>query len=194
MLAKKSVLLVCLLVSTYHTLGIAKQNKVLEGTYIPLWGEVKSMEVSRPHLGQAPTQLGKFTLELIREDWWQLSKKDKRRIKRKITIKGVFGGEYDPTSGTLSHVFTNKNRTGALYTQQDLFLPIEGDPLCASGVPMIGTEQLNFVAGTGIFANLASGTLYAQGVVNNCPSIDKFMQNDFGVSTNKGSLTFTPVD
>jgi hypothetical protein len=170
----------------------AKDKKgVLEGEYIPVDGWAKSMEVSRPELGELPNQLGTFKIKLERLGWSELPKEDKKRIAKKVLIEGVFKGVFNPNF-TLNHTLSNQQRSGIMYTQGDFLIPTQGDLFCASGVPLKGTEQLNFVSGIGEYAGLTTGTIYLTAVVNNCLGEPEFLQNDFKIDKNVGALVFAP--
>ncbi len=170
-------------VSAKHTKG------VLEGEYVPVKGWAESMEVSRPELGELPNQLGSFKIKFERRDWSELSKHDKKRIAKKVVINGIFRGAMNP-NGTFDHTLANEQRTGVLYTKDDVLMPTQGDFYCSSGVPLKGTEQLNFVSGTGEYAGLSTGTIYLKVVVNTCLDQPGFLQNDLALDENMGSLFF----
>ncbi len=170
----------------------AKDTKgVLEGEYVPVKGWASSMEVSRLASGELPNQLGSFEIKLERAGWTELSKEDKKRIAKKVTIEGVFRGAFNPDY-TLDHTLSNQQRTGVLYTQNDLLMPSQGDLSCSTGVTLKGTEQLNFVGGTGEYAGLSTGTIYLTATVNNCFGEAEFLQNNFEVDTSVGALVFAP--
>ena len=175
------------------TYALADNHKdVLEGEYVPVSGKANSMEVSRMELGELPSQLGTFKLKLERKDWHLLSKDEKKRIAEEITVEGVFRGAFN-MNFAIDHTFLNKNRTGAMYTQNDVLIPTQGDNFCASGVPLAGTEELNFVSGIGEYAALQTGVIYVKGVINNCFGEPEFLQNNFEVESGKGSLIFAPL-
>lgn len=171
---------------------LAKHDKgVFEGEYVPVDGSAESMEVSRPELGELPNQLGSFKIKFKRLGWSDLSKNDKKRIAKEFEVEGVFRGDFNPDF-TAKHKFVNEKRSGVLYTQNDFLIPSQGDLFCASGVPLGGTEQLNFVSGTGDYAGLISGTIYLNAVINNCYGESDFLQNDFTVVEDMGSMVFAP--
>ncbi|ARD43201.1 hypothetical protein [Colwellia sp. PAMC 21821] len=98
---------------------------------------------------------------------------------------GIARGLLNPDF-TANHIFINKDRTGALYTENDAITAIyAGDPTCDNGtgtVPFEVEETLNFVAGTGIYAGIEPGSfIVMKGVINNCPSLPEFGQNNFEV-------------
>jgi len=68
-----------------------------------------------------------------------------------------------------------------------------GDPTCEDGagnLPFKVEETLHIVAGTGIYAGVEpGGFIVLKGVINNCPSLAKFGQNNFEVVG--GSVTIT---
>jgi len=124
-------------------------------------------------------QLGKYRLVM----------KDANR--NKLKIKGIMRGKFDPSTQTSSHTLVNTERTGTLITAEDFFTNIyAGDPVCANGVvPFEVEERLNIVSGTGIYAGVQPGSyIIVQGVINNCPCYDNFLQNDFSVTG--GVITF----
>jgi len=147
-------------------------------------------------LSVTPTeQLGKFraVLKLPRDSGFYYGRKHSDKPKRKLVLAGAIKGVLNPDF-TLNHTFVNKDRTGALYTQNDTITQIyAGDPTCANGtgsVPFTVEETLYIVAGTGIYANVEPGSfLLLEGVINNCPSLPEFGQNDFEVVG--GSITFS---
>lgn len=171
----------------------AKNNKgVLEGEYVPTDGWGQSTEVSRPALGELPNQIGTFKIKLKRVGWSELSKEDKKRIAKKVTIEGVFRGQMK-SDFTLDHTLVNEDRTGIIYTQSDFLIPTQGDLFCSSGVPLQGTEQLNLVGGSGEYARLSSGTIYLSVTANNCFGENDYLKNELTVKEDLGSVFFTPL-
>ena len=106
---------------------------------------------------------------------------------------GISRGLLNPDF-TANHTFVNKDRTGVLYTEGDAFTAIyAGDPTCNNGagtIPFEVEETLNFVAGTGIYAGIESGSfIVMKGVINNCPSLPEFGQNNFEVVSGTVRIT-----
>lgn len=130
-------------------------------------------------------QLGKFraVLKPIRGS---------RFYARKLVLAGVIKGVLNPNF-TLNHSFVNKGRTGVLYTENDTITTIyAGNPTCENGtgtIPLEVEETLNIVVGTGIYADIEPGSfILLRGVINNCPSLPEFGQNNFDVVG--GTVTF----
>ncbi|WP_199610701.1 hypothetical protein [Flocculibacter collagenilyticus] len=162
----------------------------IDGRYIPKAGYAKTLEVGRMQLGEAPKQQGKYQLVFERENWSSLSNSDQQRIRRFLIMYGTLSGEMDLSTYTLDHILVASDRNGAFYTEDDFLTPTEGDPVCASGTPLKGVEQINFVSGTGSYAHLISGTVYVDGVVNNCYGQEDFGQNNFQMIAEQGELVF----
>ena len=163
----------------------------IEGEYVPTYGWVKSMEVSRPKLGEAPRQIGRFFIVLARSGWADLPEEDKARIRKHLVIRGSFTGQMDLESQTVSHTMVNSHRTGVIYTSGDFLIPTQGDNVCAQGVPLSGTEYIFPVSGEGLYNNLVGGSFQVTGNVNNCPGADNYLQNNFTVVSGQGGLTFS---
>lgn len=170
------------------------QGGDLEGEYIPTKGWIKSMEVSRPDIGESPRQIGWYRIKLIRKDWHELSHEDKKRIKKHLFLSGTYTGSLSLQTFTLEHTLVNDSRTGVIYTSNDYLLPEQGDIFCSSGVPLKGVEYIFPVRGEGVFSNLAGGQIVISGTVNNCPGQEDYLQNNFSVVTGQGSLVFEPKD
>jgi len=111
----------------------------------------------------------------------------------KLVLKGISKGLLNADS-TLNHTLVNKERTGVLYTANDsITMVYTGDSTCENGagnIPFEVEETLNIVAGTGIYAGVEpGGVIVLKGVINNCPSLAEFGQNNFDVVG--GSVTIT---
>ena len=182
-----------LMFSSPQTLADAQEG-VLEGRYIPVKGHSQSREVSRADLGETPKQVGKYKLVLKREGWNELSDEEQERIRKKLVIKGEFTGVMNMANMTVDHTMVNKDKSGTLYTQGDFLIPSQGDAVCSSGVPLAGVEQVNFVAGSGEYQNLISGTIFLAAEVNNCPGTQGFLRNQFSVIKGEGALEFAPAN
>lgn len=182
---KLSVILGGLLALNAHAF-----DKEISGTYVPVKGFANTYEIANVLQGEIPQQLGNFKLVLKRKDWALLSDEEKQVIKKRVVIKGVVKGVFDPNTGTSSHVLVAKDRSGVLYTELDFLIPNHGDIYCSSGQPMSGLEQMNFVRGTGIYSELQGGTLLLDGVINNCSQASEFLQNDFTVKGEQGEFVF----
>lgn len=110
-----------------------------------------------------------------------------------LVLEGTIKGALNPNF-TLNHTFVNKDRTGVIYTANDSITNIfAGDFTCQNGTgstPFEIEETLNIVAGTGIYANIEQGSyIVLKGVINNCPSLPNYGQNNFDVVG--GSISFT---
>jgi len=103
----------------------------------------------------------------------------------KIILSGVIKGTLN-ADFSLNHTFVNKDRTGVLYTANDTITMVyAGDPTCENGkgtVPFEVEETLNIVAGSGIYAGVEPGSIIElNGIINNCPSLPEYGQNNFYV-------------
>lgn len=192
----KSVFITCFFSFTFSSFSAMadKLTGVLEGTYLAVSGHSTSREVSRLTMGESPRQVGKYKLVLKREGWKNLSKEDKKRIRKRLVIKGEFTGVMDMSTKTLAHTLVNKEKSGTLYSHGDYLIPEQGDPYCSNGMPLTGVEHINLVAGSGIYQHLTGGTLQLKAQVNNCPAAENFLQNEFTVIVGSGSLTFAAAN
>lgn len=145
----------------------------ISGTFDVKRGFSETMSVSQTE------QLGRFKFVM----------KDENNTKLKI--KGTIRGVLDPTTFSLSHTAVNKERTGTMITAGDSITNIlGGDPSCANGSEPFQVEEILFiVAGTGIYSNVEAGSfITVEGVINNCPGLPNFLQNNFSVTG--GTVTF----
>ncbi|OKY25296.1 MULTISPECIES: hypothetical protein [Thalassotalea] len=188
----KSLFITCLFCITFSSFSALadRLTGVLEGTYLAVSGHSTSREVSRLTMGESPRQVGKYKLVLKREGWKDLSKEDKKRIRKRLVIKGEFTGVMDMSTHTLNHTLVNQDKSGTLYSHGDYLIPEQGDAYCSNGVPLAGIEHINFVNGSGIYQHLIVGKLQLKAQVNNCPTEENFLQNEFTVIVGNGSLTF----
>lgn len=179
----------CLSLGTFQA-SAGQNSGVLDGTYVPVSGHSFSREVSRISLGEAPRQVGRYSVVLNREGWSELSEQEKKRIRKRLVIRGEYTGVMDMGTMTLSHTLVNDEKTGTLYSQGDFLIPQQGDGYCSAGIPLTGVEQINFVAGTGDYEDLVTGTLVLHALVNNCPEEQDYLRNHFDVVVGSGGLTF----
>ena len=171
--------------------SVAETVKVYQGRYIATDVWAKTAEVSQTEKGEAPKQQGNFKMILERENWHALTKEERQGIKKRLVIKGVITGRLDMSTGYASHVMSNKNRTGNLYSEFDVLIPTSGDMACSTGEPLKGDEQINLVKGTGIYSNLKSGEISVTGAVNTCYGHPEFLQNNFELKGSNSYIEFT---
>ena len=169
--------------STVHA-GFARGD--LDGVYRPLVGSVQTLEVGTM---SQPEQLGELVLYFERENWDQLPRQERRRIRRFLVIYGQVRGLLDSTTFLSQHVISNNSRSGILYTENDFTIPETGDPMCSTGVPIEGIETVNVMRGAGEYSGLTSGQLMLSAHINNCPGSEDFGKNNFTLTTD-GYLEF----
>lgn len=176
---KKLLVSVALLsMSSLSVLAVEKTHDTV--TYDVKRGFAETFSVSQFE------QLGKFRVVLkpIRGAGF-----DRDKLVLKGISKGLLNADF-----TINHTLVNKERTGVLYTANDTITMVyTGDPTCENGagnIPFEVEETLYIVAGTGIYAGIEpGGFIVLKGVINNCPSLATFGQNNFDVVG--GSVTIT---
>ncbi|TWX63395.1 hypothetical protein [Colwellia sp. C1TZA3] len=178
MMKKLLVSVALLSISIFSALAVGKTNDAV--TYDVKRGFAETFFVSQTE------QLGKFRVVLkpIRG-----SDFDRDQLILKGISKGFLNADF-----TINHTFVNKERTGVLYTANDTITMVyAGDPTCENGagkIPFEVEETLHIVAGTGIYVGVEPGSfIVLKGVINNCPSLAEFGQNNFDVVG--GSVTIT---
>ena len=102
-----------------------------------------------------------------------------------IVIKGAMKGALNPDF-TINHTLVNTDRTGALYTANDTITMVYGgDPTCDNGTgttPFEVEETLYIASGTGVYSGIEPGSyIEVYGVINNCPSLPEYGQNNFEI-------------
>jgi hypothetical protein len=176
---KKLLVSVALLsMSSLSAFAVEKTNDTV--TYDVKRGFAETFSVSQFE------QLGKFRVVLkpIRA-----SDFDRDKLVLNGISKGLLNADF-----TINHTLVNKERTGVLYTENDTITMVyTGDPTCENGlgnIPFEVEETLYILAGTGIYAGVEPGSfIVLKGVINNCPSLAEFGQNNFDVVG--GSVTIT---
>lgn len=153
--------------------------KDLIGLYTVVSGEAKSREIGAP-IGENYEQLGTFKVKLERSGWDKLSKTDKKTIERYLIIEGPYRGKAVGLNEVglplIDHALITADRTSVLYTQNDNFVPNAIPTACGSDalVTIVGIERINVTQGLGRFQNLQKGTIFVNGILNQCS-----LQNDF---------------
>ncbi|QJR82134.1 hypothetical protein CA267_015945 [Alteromonas pelagimontana] len=165
-------------------------EKIAKGTYSAQSGWVKTYETADLANRTSPQQLGVYEIQLINTGWKDIPPRERKGIQRKITLKGVLLGVIDSQTFIASHTMADINRQYVIRSEGDQVLPTSGDPYCSTGVPMTVREQVNLTSATGAYANLAGGTLYFEGTVNNCPTDPEFGKNDLEVLPTMGEVVF----
>ena len=151
----------------------------LDGIYNLRRGWAESQEIgASPNPGEPVEQIGRYRVTLDRRDWPLLPPAEKKRIRRVLTISGVFRGElvqYIGQNPLFDHALGNDDRTGAVYTENDtLVSPPKIVPCGPPGLVTIsGVEQINPIKGIGIYSNLQKSKILANVTVNQCT-----LQND----------------
>lgn len=170
-------------------LGIFDRG-VLDGVYTAQSGFAKSQELyPGDPVGE---QLGEFKIVLLRNGWASLPLPEKLRIRRRVIIEGVFSGIVDysqnesPADPVVSHQMSNKQRTGAVFTDMDQINVVGFEPCSQTGGVFNVIEVLKFERGSGIYENLhTGGAVVLEGTINTCT-----FKNDFSVLGNEGGLCF----
>ena len=168
----KKLLVSAALLSLYSISAFAAETTENTITYNAKNGFSETFSVSQSE------QLGKFRVVLkpLKESGFRGGN---------LTLVGLTKGYLNPDF-TINHTFVNKDRSGVLYTENDTITAVyTGDPTCENGagaVPFEVEETLNIVAGTGDYAGIEPGSfIVLKGVINNCPSLPEFGQNNFEV-------------
>jgi hypothetical protein len=176
----KKLLVSTTLISTISLFSLVTEATETTVTYNVKRGFAETFSVSQTE------QLGKFraVLKPIRGTTSHRSK---------LVLAGAIKGRLN-ADFTVNHTFVNKDRTGVLYTENDAVRVVySGDPTCINGsgaAPFEVEEILNIVGGTGIYAGVEPGSfIVLEGIINNCPSLPEFGQNDFDVVG--GTITIT---
>ncbi|MCW8108376.1 hypothetical protein OPS25_07700 [Alteromonas ponticola] len=162
----------------------------LKGEYKVVYGGVKTMEVSNPLANEAPEQLGRYSVWLVKADWDSLSSEEKVKTKYLVKMQGTLRGQVNPLDFTARHTMVGDSRSYIIRSEGDVLFPISGDPFCSTGEPMQVREQVNLVSGSGTYANLTSGSIMLEGIINNCPHLEDFGKNDFKVIPSQSSIVF----
>ena len=174
---------------------------VFEGFYIPVGGQVETMEVGLPAIQEGiqvgiiqPRQQGIFDVILERKDWTGLPPKEKGRITRFIIFEGAIQGVTDTDTFKTNHIMSNYERDAAVYTKNDTIIPLAGDLVCSQGINLMVREILNIEAGIGRFAGIVKGgKIIVEGKIGNCPDSPSFLRNDFQIVDGEGGIEVDPV-
>ncbi len=158
----------------------------IEGFYIPTNGWAESQELYPD--STTWEQLGLYNLVLNREGWDLLSSAEKKRIRKKLVIKGSFHGfiKNPTTAPEIQHQLASQNRDGALYTLNDEVSLVGVEPCSDVGAIFKVQEKMKFQNGSGIYKNLQpESSVTLSGSIDTCT-----LQNEFDVIEGQGGLCF----
>jgi len=185
----------------------ARQDKILDGCYVPVSGYARSSvflerdETGVPVIeGNLPIiqQLGQYQAIFERTNWNELPGWEKSRLIQRFVLDGPFRGKCNPEASdpcaSVNHVLGSSERVGFLYTGGDVAIPTAPPVVCDDqGDVVLTVEETLFpVLGDGAFEGLdtdADNSFTVEGTINQCTGL-----NDFDVIRGGGQICFSSED